>query len=248
LHGGIGNNHAFSWPHRGHSRLDRRGALQEQRMNRKILLVGLAVVVGMAVAIGALIYVSGKSQPSTQAVERNRGSLVQFYSPTIGNPEAKVHIVEFIDPACETCATFYPYVKQIMAANPDKVRLTLRLVPFHKGSDYVVKLLEAARKQGKFWPALEALLANQSQWVRNHTVLPEFAWKPLEGLGLNLDQMKVDMASPEIAQRIEQELNDAKALKVTQTPEYFVNGRPLPSFGLEQLQALVRDELRAAYR
>ena len=217
-------------------------------MNRKILLVGLAVVVGMAVAVGALIYVSGKSQPSTQAVERTRGSLVQFYSPTIGNPEAKVHIVEFIDPACETCATFYPYVKQIMAANPDKVRLTLRLVPFHKGSDYVVKLLEAARKQGKFWPALEALLANQSQWVRNHTVLPEFAWKPLEGLGLNLDQMKVDMASPEIAQRIEQELNDAKALKVTQTPEYFVNGRPLPSFGLEQLQSLVRDELRAAYR
>jgi protein-disulfide isomerase len=248
IHGGIGNNHAFSWPQRGHSRPDRRGAFQEQRMNRKILLVGLAVVVGMAVAVGALIYVSGKSQPSTQAVERTRGSLVQFYSPTIGNPEAKVHIVEFIDPACETCATFYPYVKQIMAANPDKVRLTLRLVPFHKGSDYVVKLLEAARKQGKFWPALEALLANQSQWVRNHTVLPEFAWKPLEGLGLNLDQMKVDMASPEIAQRIEQELNDAKALKVTQTPEYFVNGRPLPSFGLEQLQALVRDELRAAYR
>jgi protein-disulfide isomerase len=248
IHGGIGNNCACSWPDRGNSRRDGRGALQEQRMNRKLFLVGLPVVVGMAVAVGALLYVSGKTQPPTQAVERNRASLVQFYSPTIGNPEAKVHIVEFIDPACETCATFYPYVKQIMAANPDKVRLTLRLVPFHKGSDYVVKLLEAARKQGKFWPALEALLANQSQWVRNHTVLPEFAWKPLEGLGLNLDQMKVDMASPEIAQRIEQELNDAKALKVTQTPEYFVNGRPLPSFGLEQLQSLVRDELRAAYR
>ena len=217
-------------------------------MNRKILLVGAAVVVGMAVAVGALIYVSGKSQPSTQAVERNRASLVQFYSPAVGNPDAKVHIVEFIDPACETCASFYPYVKQMMAANPDRIRLTLRLVPFHKGSDYVVKVLEAARKQGKFWPALEALLANQSYWTRNHTVLPEFVWKPLEGLGLNLDQMKVDMMAPEIAQRIEQELADAKALKVTQTPEYFVNGRPLPSFGLEQLQALVRDELRTAYR
>jgi protein-disulfide isomerase len=217
-------------------------------MNRKILLVGLAVVVGMAVAVGALIYVSGKTQPSTQAVARNQASLVQFYSPTVGSPDAKVHIVEFIDPACETCASFYPYVKQMMAANPDKIRLTLRLVPFHKGSDYVVKVLEAARKQGKFWPALEALLANQSYWARNHVVQPEFVWKPLEGLGLNTDQMKVDMMAPEIAQRIEQELNDAKALKVTQTPEYFVNGRPLPSFGLEQLQTLVRDELRTAYR
>jgi protein-disulfide isomerase len=51
-----------------------------------------------------------------------------------------------------------------------------------------------------------------------------------------------------VIQRIEQELKDAKALKVTQTPEYFVNGRPLPSFGLEQLQTLVMEEVRTAYR
>ena len=56
------------------------------------------------------------------------------------------------------------------------------------------------------------------------------------------------MNAPDVAQRIEQELKDAKTLKVTQTPEYFVNGRPLPSFGLEQLQTLVREELQAAYR
>jgi protein-disulfide isomerase len=216
-------------------------------MNRKILLIGSAAVLGMAIFVGMLVYISGKTQPSAQAVERKQAGLVQFYSPRLGNPEAKVHIVEFLDPACETCASFYPYVKQIMAANPDKVRLTLRLVPFHNGSDYVVKVLDAARKQGKFWPALEALLANQAYWARNHNVLPQFVWKPLEGLGLDLDQMKVDMNAPEVAQRIEQELKDAKALKVTQTPEFFVNGRPLPSFGLEQLQALVKDEVQTAY-
>ncbi len=121
-------------------------------------------------------------------------------------------------------------------------------MPFHKGSDYVVKLLEAARKQGKFWQALEALLANQSYWAPNHTVQPDQVWTPLEGLGLNIEQLKVDMNAPDVAQRIEQEMKDAKALKVTQTPEYFVNGRPLPSFGLEQLQTLVRDEVQAAYR
>jgi protein-disulfide isomerase len=217
-------------------------------MNRKILLVGSAAVLGMAIFVGTLMYIMGKTQSSAQAVERTPAGQVQFYSPTLGNPEAKVHIVEFLDPACETCASFYPYVKQIMAANPDKVRLTLRLVPFHNGSDYVVKVLDAARKQGKFWPVLEALLANQAYWVRNHTVQREFVWKPLEGLGLNVEQMKVDMNAPEVAQRIEQELRDAKALKVTQTPEYFVNGRPLPSFGLEQLQALVKDEVQTAYR
>jgi hypothetical protein len=32
---------------------------------------------------------------------------------------------------------------------------------------------------------------------------------------------------------------------VTKTPEYFVNGRPLPSFGFEQLRTLVDEELAA---
>ncbi len=216
-------------------------------MSRRILLFGAAAVLGVAILAGALIYVNGNTQTS-QPADRNRAGLVQIYSPTLGNPEAKVHIVEFLDPACETCASFYPYVKQILAANPDRVRLTLRLVPFHRGSDYVLKVLDAARKQGKFWQALEALLANQSYWASNHTVQPDYVWAPLEGLGLNIEQLKVDMNAPEVAQRIEQELKDAKTLKVTQTPEYFVNGRPLPSFGLEQLQALVREELQAAYR
>ena len=217
-------------------------------MNRKYLLFGAALwVLVIAFVVGALIYKNEKAKQSQQSVERSSASLVQFYSPTLGNPNAKVHIVEFLDPACETCASFYPYVKQIMAANPDTVRLSIRHVPFHNGSDYVVKVLEAARKQGKYWQALEALLANQGYWARNHTAQPEFVWKSLEGLGLNLEQMSIDIKAPEIAQRIEQDLKDAKTLNVTKTPEFFVNGRPLPSFGLEQLQNQVKEALKRAY-
>ena len=36
-------------------------------------------------------------------------------------------------------------------------------------------------------------------------------------------------------------------LKVSATPEYFVNGRPLPSFGQQQLLDLVREELGKHY-
>jgi protein-disulfide isomerase len=217
-------------------------------MNRKTLLFGATILaLVMAFVVGALLYNRAKTQQSAQTLERNRANLVQFYSPTLGNPNAKVHSVEFLDPACETCASFYPYVKQIMAANPDTVRLSIRHVPFHNGSDYVVKVLEAARKQGKYWQALEALLANQGYWVRNHTAQPEFVWKSLEGLGLNLEQISIDINAPEIAQRIEQDLKDAKTLNVTKTPEFFVNGRTLPSFGLEQLQNQVKEALKSAY-
>jgi hypothetical protein len=34
---------------------------------------------------------------------------------------------------------------------------------------------------------------------------------------------------------------------VTATPEYFVNGRPLPSFGEQQLMTLIGEELQKAY-
>ena len=33
-------------------------------------------------------------------------NLVRFNSPSMGPANAKVHIVEFLDPACETCAAF----------------------------------------------------------------------------------------------------------------------------------------------
>ena len=52
-----------------------------------------------------------------------------------------------------------------------------------------------------------------------------------------------DMNSAEVTQRIEKDRNDAILLKVSATPEYFVNGRPLPSFGQQQLANLVREEL-----
>jgi protein-disulfide isomerase len=52
------------------------------------------------------------------------------------------------------------------------------------------------------------------------------------------------MGRAEVRERGAQDLADAQALKVLKTPEYFVNGKPLPSFGLEQLQALVADALR----
>jgi protein-disulfide isomerase len=158
-----------------------------------------------------------------------------------------VHIVEFIDPACETCAQFFPLVKQLMAENPGRIRLSMRHVAFHDGSDYAVRLLEASRKQDKYLPTLEALLASQSQWAPHHTVQPDLVLQAIAGVDLNLEQLMADMNSPEVAQRMEQDRNDAVALKVTATPEYFVNGRPMPSFGQQQLLTLVSEALQGAY-
>jgi len=217
-------------------------------MKKETLFVVAAVGLLIVLLFGTLAYMSSRKTQPVQPVERNRENLVRLHSPALGRADAPVVIVEFLDPACGTCREFYPFVKQMMAANPEKIRLVLRYAPFHQGSDQVVAMLEAARRQGKFWPALEALLASQPEWVLNHKARADLAWKPLEGLGLNFEQMRADMKSPETARVIAQDLDDVRVLEVTQTPEFFVNGRPLPSFGYEQLKALVDKALASAAR
>ena len=175
-------------------------------------------------------------------------ALASEHAPTMGSPDARVHIVEFLDPACGTCAMFYPMVKQWLKEAPDKLRLSVRHVPFHSGVDYVVQILEASREQGKYWETLEALLMTQRQWVTNHVVQPDRVLPAIASVGLDVERLTADMNSPEVLARIEQDQEDAITLKVSATPEYFVNGRPLPSFGQQQLLDLVREELEKHYQ
>jgi protein-disulfide isomerase len=56
------------------------------------------------------------------------------------------------------------------------------------------------------------------------------------------------MESPEVAKSIALDAQDSKTLKVTATPEYFVNGRGLPEFGYDPLRRLVGDEIAKSYR
>jgi protein-disulfide isomerase len=217
-------------------------------MKQKILFVVAVVVLLLAFLVGAWIYQSGETDQPVQPADPMYTRLVRMHSPTLGKPDAKVQIVEFLDPACAACARFHPRVKEILAVNPDQIRLVLRFAPFHKGSGAVVAVLEAAKKQGKFWPALEAVLASQADWTQNHTAQVGRVWKHLEGLGLDLEQVRADMKAPAIARAIAQDLDDAKALDVKRTPSFFVNGKPLTRFGYEPLRALVGEALASAQR
>lgn len=216
-------------------------------MNRKIVFGGAAALLLLAFAVAAYVYSSGKGREAALNAASQQAGLNRAHAPSLGKPEARVHIVEFLDPACETCRAFYPELKRLLKAEPERLRLSLRHVPLHQGSAEVVALLEAAKLQGQYWVVLEALLAAQQQWVVRHVVQPAQAWRVVEGLGLDLKRLEADMQSPAVLKNVEQDRQDAAALKVTKTPEYFVNGRPLPRFGLDQLEQLVAEELRRAY-
>jgi len=212
-------------------------------MKQKNLFIAAAVLLIIAFFVGAFYYQKQQAEQAAQTAAHNQAALVRADAPSFGNADAPVHIVEFFDPACGTCRDFYPMIKALMAEHPGKIRLSMRYAPFHPGSEPVVKALEAARKQGQFRQALEALFASQNDWVQNHTAQVDSIWRPLAPLGLDMGRLQSDMNSSEIASMIARDLMDAKTMNVTMTPEYFVNGKPLPRFGFDELKSLVGEAL-----
>ena len=215
----------------------------DNRGSRKRLVAVAVAILVIGLLAAAFLYDSDGAGSLQGEAAARQAALASEHSPTLGDPQAKVHIVEFLDPACETCALFYPMVKQWMAEVPGEIRLSIRHVAFHTGADYAVRILEASRKQDKYWQTLEALLASQHQWTQHHTVLPDRIGPAIAGVGLDMEQLMVDMNAMDVLMRIEQDKKDAIFLKISATPGYFVNGRPLPSFGQKQLADLVREEL-----
>ena len=213
-------------------------------MNKQWIVVASVVAIVVAFIAGAVVFKGRETQEAGQAALSNSDALVRASSPVFGNPAAKVTIVEFFDPACETCRAFYPLVKTIVNSSFGQVRLVVRHAPLHQGSDTAVKILEAARLQGQYWPAVERALAGQPQWAAHGNARPELIWDLITDLGLDMAKARADADSPAVAQLLAQDIADMKALKVDRTPGFFVNGTPLRDFGEAQLRALVDQEIK----
>lgn len=212
-------------------------------MNRKFVFIIGSGLILLAFVSAVFLY---KNQQSGLAGD-NLGVSIREGAAVKGPVDAKVTIVEFLDPACETCSDFYPLVKKFIDQYPGKVRVMVRYAPLHNGSDQVVKMLEAAHRQGKFWQALELLFSTQNRWVANHQSQPMRARSILNSLDVDQDRLNIDMGSSGVLQVIQQDIQDGQTLNIRATPEFFVNGRPMPSFGYKQLSQLVSEAVAEAY-
>ncbi len=214
----------------------------------KYVIFGFTCLVLLIVFLFTSYYYKGQQAEKYDFMAReNASTFVRGHSQTFGSDDAKVYLVEFMDPACETCAAFSPFVKQIMKANPGRIKLVIRYAPFHDGAQYFVKILEAAKKQGKYWETLDVMYKSQSIWASHHKPQPQKIWQFLPKAGLNIEQIRKDMNDPAIVKLIEQDLADAKTLNVRKTPGFFANGKPLQSFGYQQLQQLIQSEINDRY-
>ena len=216
-------------------------------MSKKSIFISVAGILLLAFVLATVIY---KNFQASQPASAGAGKSAVFDRPSApvkGAADARVTIVEFFDPACETCADFYPLVNQLIEKYPGKVRVMMRYAPLHRGSDEVVKMLEAAHLKGQFFPALELLFKNQRRWTRNHVSQPNSALGILKGMALNHEKLTADMNGAVVIDAVQQDIRDVQVFNIKATPEFFVNGRSLPSFGFKQLSQLVEKAVEEAY-
>lgn len=210
-------------------------------MKKKLIMLG---VIGL-IALGCLYLGLREVQPnkplpllsSNDATYPQR--LVRPYSPVLGPESAPVTLVEFFDPACEACRAFYPVVKDLLKQHPQDVRLVMRYAAFHPGSEKIVRLLESARRQGKFWEVLEALFLTQPLWANHSRPNLDAAYQSARQAGLDVERALAEGATSEMDDLLQQEMQDLIDLKIEKTPTFFVNGEGLPTFDAAELSALV---------
>jgi len=172
--------------------------------------------------------------------------LIRKHSPVLGPANAPVTLVEFLDPACEACAAYAPVVRQIELVYPQEVRVVVRFAAFHPGSDEAIRVLDAARRQGKFEPVLDALFANQEEWASHRAPNVARAWEIAGHAGLDVAKAKRAAHDKQADSVLRVEAEDIVALKVERTPTFFVNGRPLMNYGPEPLMNVVSEEVSRA--
>ncbi len=228
-------------------------------MSKEIKILGAIGIVVVAIAIiGSYSYknsaaptvVTSNTENSAPAI--NPETLVRPDSYTLGASDAKVTVVEFLDPECESCAAFGPIVKKVLKDYEGKARLVVRYMPLHPNSLSAATFLEAAGEQGKYWQALEYLFEKQPEWGTKHGPQPAGAQadittlfkKYATDLGLDLEKMNAAYTENRFAEKIARDKADGQSIGVRQTPTIFVNGSQLAQLNETALKYLIDAELK----
>ena len=164
-------------------------------------------------------------------------------APVLGDPGAKVAVVEFSDFQCPYCGSSVRTLNQIRDTYGDKVRIVFKHMPlgFHTNARPAHLAAEAAHRQGKFWEMHNRIFANQAQ------MSPEKYREYAREIGLDLARYDRDLKDPALEKRIEADLDEADRLGVNGTPAWFVNGRYLQgAVPFDEIKGLLDQDLGKA--
>lgn len=162
-------------------------------------------------------------------------------APTHGKADAPVKVVLFSDFECPFCSRVNPTVERVKKEFGDKVSISFKHFPlaFHKSAKPAAIASLAAHRQGKFWEMHDKLFENQRDLTEENFI--KFA----EGIGLNAEQFKKDLADAELAKWVEEDAKQGASIGVRGTPASFVNGRLVSgAVPFEAFKSIIEEELK----
>lgn len=165
-------------------------------------------------------------------------------SPVKGPADAPVTLTVFSDFQCPYCSRLLPFVDEVLAKNPGKVRVVFKQFPLrmHNMAQPAALASLAAREQGKFWPMHDKLFANSSQ-------LSEEKIRALaEELGLDMARFDKDRTAQKLRDEVLRDQGLGQQVGVQGTPTVFINGKLLRDRSIPGVQAIIDREVASSKR
>ncbi len=164
-------------------------------------------------------------QNQAQAAIVNQAS--DLFKPNMtmaGNLKGDVTLVEFFDYQCGHCKKMQPVVSTLIEKNKN-LRVIYKEFPiFGKSSEFASQAVLAAARQGKYVQLQEALFKFDKP-LNDEAVLGA-----AKNVGLNIDQLKKDMASSAVKEELEQNRALAEKIHLMGTPAFIVAYTPMGQF------------------
>jgi len=195
-------------------------------------LVPFLIIGGLVIVVLALVIIS-QIKPKVEFAVPEFNKAAQTDGLTMGDPNAKVKVVEFADFQCPYCGTYWSQLEPtIISQYVDTGKVHFTYHPFSflgEGNawDESVKSSEAAycaNDQGKFWEYRAMVYANQNgenQGAFSETNLVAFA----ETLELDLPTFKSCLKDGTYNAQVQADNESASSLGANYTPSFLINGQ-----------------------
>jgi len=161
--------------------------------------------------------------------------------PILGNPNAKVTLIEFSDFRCGYCGKLNSTVKELFRAYPNDLRIVFKHFPRNPQSDSFLAHMAAqeAFAQGKFWSFSEVLFSYRGQFT------PEALVQLARDNGLDPAAMQRALENQTHRPIIESHIAQGRGQGVSATPTSFINGRLMSGAQpIENFKKIIDEELR----
>lgn len=210
-----------------------------------IIVATIVLFLGGAYAAARLSQSRSTSQGDTSP-DRQQLLAVANDDHIKGNPAARVVLVEYLDFECGVCGTYHPLIKDLLEEFGEEIIVVNRYFPLvgHRNAMNAALAVEAAGRQGKYFEMHDLLFEKQADWIgqqfSNRDLFDQYALE----LGLEMEQYKRDLDSPEVRERVQRDLESGQALGVNSTPTFFLNGERIPNpRSLEDFRTLIKAAL-----